>query len=416
MRDGCAIADAGVVGWFRANEKILAICGSTFLVMTGQGITSPILPLYARSFGVSTAVVGLTITVFALARLLLNLPAGALADRRGRRMLLIGGPLVLAAGMIGAGTATSIWILLIWRFVAGAGSALYMTGAQLYILDISPADRRGRNLSYNSGALLAGVALGPAVGGIVAELTNFRVPFFLVGGFAIAAAIYSYVRLEETLSQDTIDERAAKPAPSGRPSFIGPTFFSLCFISAAMFATRAGTRATLVPLLAIDEFGLSEGELGVILGSTGLVGIALIGPAGQVADRFRRKATIVPTGVIACLGTLAIVVSPSVGWLWASLFFLAFGTTLTGPAQYAFLADLATEQERGRALGLYRSAGDAGFLIAPPLLGWLADSTSIDTAMTFNAGVVGLAALGVLIIAVEPQREAIVERRQDPTG
>lgn len=384
--------------------------------MTGQGITSPILPLYARSFGVSTAIVGLTITVFALARLMLNLPAGALADRRGRRALLIGGPLVLALGMIGAGTAGSIWILLGWRFVAGAGSALYMTGAQLYILDISPPDRRGRNLSYNSGSLLAGVALGPAVGGIVAELTNFRVPFFLVGGFAIAAAIYSYFRLEETLSQDTIDKRATVTKSSGRPSFIGPTFFSLCFISAAMFATRAGSRATLVPLLAIDEFGLSEGELGAILGSTGLVGIVLIGPAGQVADRFRRKATIVPTGLIACVGTLAIVASPSVGWLWASLFVLAFGTTLTGPAQYAFLADLATEQERGRAIGLYRSAGDAGFLVAPPLLGWLADGTSIDTALTFNAGIVGLAALCVLIIAVEPRRGTNLERRQRPTG
>jgi len=383
--------------------------------MTGQGITSPILPLYARSFGVSTAVVGLTITVFALARLMLNLPAGALADRRGRRTLLIGGPLLLAVGMIGAGTATSIWILLAWRFVAGAGSALYMTGAQLYILDISPADRRGRNLSYNSGALLAGVALGPAVGGIVAELTNFRVPFFLVGGCAIVAAAYSYLRLEETLLQDTLDQRAANVQPrASRPSFIGPTFFSLCFISAAMFATRAGSRATLVPLMAVDQFGLSEGELGAILGATGLVGIVLIGPAGQIADRFRRKATIVPTGLIACAGTLAIVASPTVGWLTASLFFLAFGTTLTGPAQYAFLADLATEQERGRAIGLYRSAGDAGFLVAPPLLGWLADSTSIDTALTVNAGVVGLAALGVLLVAVEPSRAAIPERRLKP--
>lgn len=404
------------MNWFRANEKILALCGSTFLVMTGQGITGPILPLYARSFGVSTAVVGLTITVYALARLMLNLPAGTLADRRGRRTLLIGGPLVLALGMLGSGLAPSIWVLLGWRFIAGVGSALYMTGAQLYILDISPPERRGRNLSYNTGSLLAGVALGPAIGGIVAELTNFRVPFFVVGGLAIIAGTYSWFRLDETLTKDRIEERATTKNPSGRPSFIGPTFFSLCFISAAIFATRAGTRATLVPLLAIDEFGLSEGQLGAILGATGLVGIVLIGPAGQIADRFRRKATIVPTGFIACLGTLAIVASPSVGWLTASLFLLAFGTSLTGPAQFAFLADLADEEERGRAIGLYRSAGDAGFLIAPPLLGWLSDRTSIDTALTFNAGVAALATLTVLVIAVEPRRAASTERRTSSTS
>ena len=158
--------------WLRSNERILAICGSTILVMAGQGMTGPILPLFARSFGVSTAVVGLTITVFALARLVLNLPAGAWADRSGRRPLLISGPLILTVGMIGSGLSQTIWQLLVWRFVAGAGSALYMSAAQLYILDISTPDRRGRNLSYNAGALLAGVAIGPVIGGVVAQLTN----------------------------------------------------------------------------------------------------------------------------------------------------------------------------------------------------------------------------------------------------
>ena len=102
--------------------------------MAGQGVVGPVLPLYARDFGVSATMVGLTLTVFALARLILNIPAGLIADRFGRRVLLIGGPILTSIGMFGSGFAGDIWSLLIWRFVAGAGSAFFMSGALILSL------------------------------------------------------------------------------------------------------------------------------------------------------------------------------------------------------------------------------------------------------------------------------------------
>ncbi len=113
----------------RASEELIILCGATFLVMAGQGVVSPVIPLYAKDFGVSAAAVGLTLTVFALARLIVNVPAGMIADRFGRRVLLVGGPMITSVGMIGSGLADSIGELLLWRFVAGAGSAFYMSGA-----------------------------------------------------------------------------------------------------------------------------------------------------------------------------------------------------------------------------------------------------------------------------------------------
>ena len=117
--------------------------------MAGQGVVGPVVPLYARDFGVSASVVGLTLTVFALARLILNVPAGLIADRCGRRVLLIGGPILTSIGMFGSGFANSIESLLVWRFVAGAGSAFYMSGALIYLIDIAPPDRRARYVATN---------------------------------------------------------------------------------------------------------------------------------------------------------------------------------------------------------------------------------------------------------------------------
>ena len=66
----------GLIERLRVEEKLLVLCGATFLVMAGQGVVSPVLPLYAREFGVGTTMIGLTITTFAAARLLMNVPAG----------------------------------------------------------------------------------------------------------------------------------------------------------------------------------------------------------------------------------------------------------------------------------------------------------------------------------------------------
>ena len=126
--------------------------------MAGQGVVSPVIPLYAKDFGVSAAAVGLTLTVFALARLIVNVPAGIIADRFGRRILLVGGPVITSVGMIGSGLSDSIGELLVWRFVAGAGSAFYMSGAMLYLIDIAPpgsAPATWRSTSGPDGGLRA---------------------------------------------------------------------------------------------------------------------------------------------------------------------------------------------------------------------------------------------------------------------
>ena len=185
----------------RDGEQLLVLCFATFLVMAGQGVVGPVLPLYASNFGVSTSVVGLTLTVFALARLILNIPAGIIADRFGRRVLLVGGPVLTSIGMFGSGLATGIGSLLMWRFVAGAGSAFYMSGALIYLIDIAPPNRRARYVATNQWALSVGVAMGPGIGGLVAERWGLAAPFYLVGVLAVFAATQFVDCLKLVLSQ-----------------------------------------------------------------------------------------------------------------------------------------------------------------------------------------------------------------------
>ena len=390
------------------------ICGSTVLVMAGQGVVAPVLPIYADNFGVSTAVVGLTFTAFGLARLVLNVPAGLWADRAGRRALLIGGPLITAIGMIGSGLAPTIWALLAWRLVAGAGSALYMTGAQIYLIDIAGDAQRARYIATNQGALLVGVSVGPAVGGFLADAFDLRTPFLVVGAGALLTALYGFLRLPETLGSEG-DVATESDTKSGRSTRFGGNlppatfvlsrqFVAIGVVTFAIFAVRSGFRQTLVPLVGVDKYGFDTGDLGLLFTMLGLIGLVLVGPAGWAADRFGRKPTIVPPGYISAAGLLIAALAPNAIWFAVGLIASSIGTGVSGPAPAAFVADIAPPELRGSAMGLYRTWGDLGLVLAPLLAGLLADGTNRETAMVAIAILVAIAITWFMVVAVEPPR------------
>jgi MFS family permease len=186
--------------------------------MSCHACVAPALPAFATQFGASFSEVGACLSAFALARLVLNVPSGTFADKKGRRPLLIYGPLITSVGMFGSALASSLPELLAYRFVAGAGSAAYASGASATLADLSTSRNRGRVLGANQAAALAGAALGPALGGAIVSVTALaqknapsfflaqemgdvatRAPFFAVGLGCLFAAFHAFRVAPETL-------------------------------------------------------------------------------------------------------------------------------------------------------------------------------------------------------------------------
>ncbi|MEM9203540.1 MAG: MFS transporter [Actinomycetota bacterium] len=394
----------------RGAEKLIVLCFATFLVMAGQGVVSPIIPLYAKDFGVSAATVGLTLTVFALARLIVNVPAGIIADRFGRRILLVGGPTMTSVGMIGSGLADSIGELLVWRFVAGAGSAFYMSGAMIYLIDIAAPDQRTRYVAINQWALTVGFALGPGIGGLVADRYGLSTPFYVVGVMGIVTAVYAVVRLPETRDEAVAeDKQVAGEAMSTWSFVLSRRFLLVALASATIFMTRAGTRATLMPLHADEGLGWGPAEIGLVFTLTGAMTLFTLMPAAWAADHISRRFVIGFSGVFAGLGALlaAGVVTP-LGFVLGNVV-MSLGTGTAGPAPAAYVAEIAPPGKRGIAVALYRSAGDIGFLAAPPLLGLLAEVTSLSTALAVSGLLV---AMGGVVLVAGSRREPAAGRSQ----
>jgi MFS family permease len=95
----------------RQNEALVTIYIQTALATMGFGLISPILPIYARSFGVSILMVGLLVTAVGAVRVILDVPMGRLSDRFGRRPLVIIGPALMCVGSLAGALSDNFWQL-----------------------------------------------------------------------------------------------------------------------------------------------------------------------------------------------------------------------------------------------------------------------------------------------------------------
>jgi MFS transporter, DHA1 family, multidrug resistance protein len=402
---------------------LLTLSGMQIVIMLGFGMIAPILPLYARSFDVSTVMVGLLITSFGVARLFTNLPAGKLADRIGRRPLILAGPIVTGIGALLAGFAPTFWLLVGARFVQGLGSAMSATSSMTVLADVSTPETRGKTMSVFQGSLLLGASIGPAIGGVLAGLVGLRGVFFVYAASAFLVAIWARLRVKETLTPEAREQpstprggRLGIASGATMAMMLNASFIAISLVSVAIFFTRTGARSTIVPLIGAERLGLSAVGIGNVLTVAAVFNVLVLPIAGWSIDRFGRKRTIVPSTVVSAFGVFLFAIAPNVTTFVAAAVVIGIGTGIAGPAPAAYVADLARGRSYGATMGLFRTVSDVGFVIGPVLLGWLADQRGYGFSLYVNAALLLAAGLVFAFVAKEerirrspggnPEREA----------
>ena len=426
------------------------ICVTTALLMAGHSCVAPVLPMFAEEFGASTAQVGATLSAFALARLVLNVPFGSFADSRGRKPLMVAGPLITAAGMLGsAQCVTGLPELFFWRFIAGVGSAAYAAGAQATLADLSNRSNRAKTLGANQAAVLAGAALGPCVGGFISgapmEL-GVRAPFVAVGATCALAGWHAAATAPETLRKDARfgphddgtetrpktaamedgeaeREVAAAAAATGdvnvassagdEEGAIGANgeiggengettmrrllrrrdFLAVSGLNAALFFSGAGGRATLLPLLAVQEHGYTPAGLGALFTAMAATSALGIGPGAFLSDFFGQTKVIAPCVAASAVAVAVVGTATDPNVFLGAAIAWSLAHSLMGPAPAAYAMEVSPERGRAVALSAYRTFGDVGLLVGPVALGALADCVGVGPALAANGWVLAASAL-----------------------
>jgi len=340
----------------------------TFVVMLGYGIIAPVLPLYARSFGVGYDSVGLLVAAFGLARLFFDPFAGNLVDRYGPRAMATTGSIIVGISSALAAIAPNFPLLVVFRGAGGAGSSIFFAAVLSYVLAVAPKDRVGQVMGVYFGAFNIGIILGQPVGGVIARLFGLASPLMVYAGSCFLSA-WLFLRW----MHDPVREAPDDAAPRGlRAIRWDRPFVTTLVVNAAYSWFIAAVISTLIPLFGHDRVGLSEIGIGAALAVELLAELVVLFPAGRAADRLGRKHVLVPSLLTlgASVAVLGLAGAPS--WFFLAMVPLGIASGVAGVPPAVMLSDVMPARASGTAVGIFRFVGDLGFLSGPLVAGVVA--------------------------------------------
>ena len=367
---------------------------ASFFVAVGFGIISPTLPLFARSFGVNHAQVGAILAAFAFARFATGLISGKLVDHFGERLVYSFGIGFVSITSFAAGFAQSYEQLLIFRAVGGFGSSMFSVAAGSILLRAVDDDHRARVQSLYNGSFLVGMMAGPVVGGALSGF-SLRAPmiiygFLLIGASASGAFLLrnSTLAAKPTATQErnTITLRSALALKPYRSALI------ISFITSWVLF---GMSRSILPLFMVEEIKVSPSFMGLgFTISTVINGIFLM-KAGKLSDiNGRRYSAVIGTSFLT-LFILALALTTEPWMFLAASVIVGFGGAFLSTTPSAIVGDVL-EGKGGQVIGLFQMAGDAGAMVAPLILGAIADGYGYRPAFLVSAALM-LVAVAVSI-------------------
>jgi MFS family permease len=253
---------------------------------------------------------------------------------------------------------------------------------------------------------LVGTVIGPVVGGFAAENFGLGAPFTVYG----LCATFSAVLVWRTISPDTVTEVSSRPISARQLIGLLRKYdvITINLATVCVFVVRQGVLNTLVPIFGRLNIGLTLSELGVVL-SVGAVGnLATMLLAGTLTDRFGRKRFFLAGLGLTAVFTALLPFAADPLQLTGIIVGLSLSLGLSGPAA-AWLTDVVEPGELGGAMGLFRTIGDLGFVLAPVTLAAVAGTAGTVAGLPFF-----LAAGAVLLLTVPLMwtRDPVAEMRK----
>jgi MFS family permease len=335
----------------------------------------PFQALYLNQrLGLSVTSVGVIIGVTLLAGLPFQIVGGAIADRFGRRPVLI---LAICAGMalfIGLSVAHQLWVVIaLFAFEAAFGWAQYLTASNAMVTDLTPVSRRAEAFSITRVALSAGITIGPLMAAPLIALDPTYGTSFLGAGLVLGVFLLMVV----TLFKET------RPPAAGGGSF-GSAFRGygqvlhdrrmLAFCAVALLPLYGfGQIWVTLPIVLADLHGVSAGMWGILLVVYGASTAILQYPVVRILGRVDHMLLLALASLCIGLGAGGAAFVP---WpfTFACILAISFGVVLLIPISSTVVSRLALTALRGRYMGLWTLVYMGGYALGPLLGGWTTDA------------------------------------------
>jgi MFS family permease len=355
-----------------------------FVLMLGAGITFPILPLFARSFGGGYDSAGVFVAVYSLARLLADLGGGVVVDRVGERVAAAGGLTLVAVATALTGLAPTYALAAAAYACSGVGSAVVFAAMYSQLLGTVPQERMARTLSIFYGAFNLGVVAGGLLSGVIADRLGLAAPLYFTAGTAAIGALAFLRLVPPAPAASARRERGESGLATVRRVLRTPGFAMVLATNFAYLWIIVSVFDTLLPLYA-DSLGMSTIGIGVVFAVSLAVEFTVLYPAGSLSDRHGRRAVLIPAFAALGLATVAVGWAGSPLWLGVAMAVFGIASGFAGVPPGAMLADVMPRDASGTAVGVFRFAGDLGFTLGPLVAGFGAAHLGFEAAFALAA-------------------------------
>lgn len=381
-------------------RRLLAI---SITVALGFGMVIPVLPLYAESFGVSLAAIGLVQLVFGLTRFSFGLVGGLVVDRFGERASTMAGLLIVSLSSYAVGFATTFPQLVIARGFGGAGSALFIGGLMNRILRIIEPEAMGRATGAFRASFLVGIGAGPVLGGVVAARFGLTAPFHFYATGLIVATVIAYVVMGTRAAAGPIERKPPLEALRAAKPLLGDLRYVVALLATFVgWWTISGPGQIVGVVYAQNRLELSTDQIGVAITMLAVGEVSILWMAGRASDRYGRRSVLVPSLAVVALAAVLMGHIEGIPFAFFPLMVaLGAGVAAGGTAAGGLLADAIPKEGSGAAVGVNQMAGDLGYLIAPSAIGAVAE-TPLDYEGAYMIG--ALPAVIVFFVALRLPR------------
>jgi len=340
-----------------------------FLDLVGFGMVIADVQLRAEAFGAKGWLIGLTLSSMFIVQLIFSPLWGGLADRIGRKPVVIVCTVLSALSLVAYGMATGIAWILLSRILAGVAAA-NVAVAQSWLSRSTPEEERSVVMGQMGAALTAGLVIGPAVGGFLAEhMGNRGVGWVGAGCSLVGVLLVAFLSKDQVRSKEEEEEEKLPVSVL----FKEKRLVALMVLSSVAWTALACLEGTFARLLA-GQYDKGQSWFGMIFGYESLVGFVVQAFLMKTLSKRWSQKTLVTTGlVMQGVGLASMPYYPVFGLIFLGATIYSFGSALFGPSLNAWCANVTPNRLQGTMFGALQSARSFGFIVGPTVGGAMFD-------------------------------------------
>ncbi len=343
------------------------VASVTLMAVLGVASLTPVFPVIEKELNITPKQVSMLITLFTLPGMILTPFLGILADRYGRKKILL--PALFIFGIFGGvcGFARSYHWLLIFRFMQGVGGASLNAINVTILGDLYTGNRRATAMGYNASILSIGTALYPAIGGLLATFAWFY-PFFLpVLAIPIGILVLFKLKNPEPKNEQHFKDyiRAAFRLVKTKK------ILGIFILSVSTFILLYGSYLSYFPFLLERKFLTSSVIIGIVMSLMSLSTAIASAQVGRLSGKVSKRSILIVAFLLFAGVLTSIPFIPKLWIILVPVICFGFALGLTVPNLNTMLAEIVDQEYRGAMMSINGMVLRGGQTLGPVIMGWV---------------------------------------------